>query len=92
MLLIICLAVPFHALTLWMFGCYRGIWRYASIPDLIRIIKSVVAGCPRDFPRRLPVRTPAGRAALGAGAVSDLAGAWAWVAAACCTACSRIAG
>src|SRR3989344_3968967 len=25
-------------------GLYRGIWRYASVPDLIRIIKVVVAG------------------------------------------------
>jgi len=44
MLLVMSLAVPAHALTLWMFGCYRGIWRYASIPDLIRIVKSVTLG------------------------------------------------
>jgi len=30
--------------TLWFFGVYRGIWRFASVPDLIRIIKAVVAG------------------------------------------------
>lgn len=28
----------------WYFGLYRGIWRFASIPDLVRIVKSVVAG------------------------------------------------
>src|SRR5215469_8541199 len=44
MLLVIGLALPFHALTLWLFGCYRGIWRYASIPDLIRLLKAVALG------------------------------------------------
>ncbi len=28
----------------WYFGLYRGIWRYASIPDLIRITKAVITG------------------------------------------------
>ncbi|MDH5513341.1 MAG: polysaccharide biosynthesis protein, partial [Gammaproteobacteria bacterium] len=28
----------------WYFSLYRGIWRFASIPDLIRIIKAVTAG------------------------------------------------
>lgn len=28
----------------WYFGLYRGIWRYASVPDLIRISKAVVTG------------------------------------------------
>jgi len=27
----------------WYFGLYRGIWRFASIPDLVRIIKAVAA-------------------------------------------------
>ncbi len=44
MLLVMALALPIHAVTLWMFGCYRGIWRYASIPDLIRILKAVTLG------------------------------------------------
>jgi FlaA1/EpsC-like NDP-sugar epimerase len=30
--------------TFWYFGLYRGIWRFASIPDLIRIIKAVAVG------------------------------------------------
>ncbi|MDH3310122.1 MAG: polysaccharide biosynthesis protein [Gammaproteobacteria bacterium] len=28
----------------WYFGLYRGIWRFASIPDLLRIMKAVAAG------------------------------------------------
>lgn len=28
----------------WSFGLYRGIWRFASLPDLMRIIKSVIVG------------------------------------------------
>jgi FlaA1/EpsC-like NDP-sugar epimerase len=28
----------------WYFGLYRGIWRFASIPDLVRILKAVTAG------------------------------------------------
>ncbi|MGY6274888.1 polysaccharide biosynthesis protein [Methylomonas sp. MgM2] len=28
----------------WTFGLYRGVWRFSSIPDLIRIAKSVLAG------------------------------------------------
>lgn len=28
----------------WSFGLYRGVWRFASVPDLIRIIKVALAG------------------------------------------------
>lgn len=28
----------------WYFGLYRGVWRFASIPDLMRILKAVLAG------------------------------------------------
>lgn len=28
----------------WVFGLYRGIWRFVSIPDMARILKSVLAG------------------------------------------------
>ncbi|AHF05282.1 multidrug MFS transporter [Marichromatium purpuratum 984] len=28
----------------WGFGLYRGVWRFASLPDLIRILKAVVVG------------------------------------------------
>lgn len=28
----------------WYFGLYRGVWRFASIPDLVRILKAVFFG------------------------------------------------
>jgi FlaA1/EpsC-like NDP-sugar epimerase len=28
----------------WYFGLYRGIWRFASVPDLVRIVKAVAVG------------------------------------------------
>ena len=30
-----------HAAAFWLFGLYRGLWRYASLPDLQRILLSV---------------------------------------------------
>jgi FlaA1/EpsC-like NDP-sugar epimerase len=33
--------VPIQALIFWLFGLYRGIWRYASVPDLKRIVSAV---------------------------------------------------
>ncbi len=36
--------VPLQALIFWRFGLYRGIWRYASIPDLRRILFAVLLG------------------------------------------------
>jgi len=42
------LALPFVILIQgavnWLFGLYRGVWRFASMPDLIRIAKAVLAG------------------------------------------------
>lgn len=38
------LALPSYAAFFWIFGLYKGIWRFASMPDLIRIIKSVSLG------------------------------------------------
>ncbi|MEW5890545.1 MAG: nucleoside-diphosphate sugar epimerase/dehydratase [Pseudomonadota bacterium] len=35
--------LPLHALLFWRFGLYRGIWRYASLPDLHRILLAVGA-------------------------------------------------
>lgn len=29
----------------WVVGLYRGIWRFASIPDLMRIFRAVLIGC-----------------------------------------------
>ncbi|MDX8382064.1 MAG: nucleoside-diphosphate sugar epimerase/dehydratase [Ghiorsea sp.] len=37
-------ALPVQALSYWYFGLYRGIWRFASLPDLKRILQSVVTG------------------------------------------------
>ncbi|OIQ00419.1 MAG: polysaccharide biosynthesis protein [Zetaproteobacteria bacterium CG2_30_46_52] len=37
-------ALPAQALSYWYFGLYRGIWRFASLPDLKRILQSVLAG------------------------------------------------
>ncbi|MBK1722098.1 nucleoside-diphosphate sugar epimerase/dehydratase [Thiocystis violacea] len=28
----------------WLFGLYRGVWRFASLPDLVRMTKAVTAG------------------------------------------------
>jgi FlaA1/EpsC-like NDP-sugar epimerase len=28
----------------WYLGLYRGVWRFASLPDLVRIVKAVVVG------------------------------------------------
>lgn len=34
----------FQTIAFWFFGLYRGVWRFASVPDLIRIIKALVLG------------------------------------------------
>ena len=31
-------------LAYWMFRLYRGVWRFASMPDLLRIFKAVLVG------------------------------------------------
>ncbi len=36
--------VPVQAFVFWFFGLYRGIWRFASLPDLQRILKAVAVG------------------------------------------------
>lgn len=38
------IAVVLHGFSFWIFGCYRGIWRFASIPDLSRLFKAVLVG------------------------------------------------
>lgn len=35
--------MPLQALAFWRFGLYRGIWRFASLPDLRRILIAVAA-------------------------------------------------
>ncbi|SHE36297.1 NDP-sugar epimerase, includes UDP-GlcNAc-inverting 4,6-dehydratase FlaA1 and capsular polysaccharide biosynthesis protein EpsC [Desulfacinum infernum DSM 9756] len=34
--------VPLQSLTFWAFGLYRGMWRYTSSDDVIRLIQAVV--------------------------------------------------
>lgn len=34
----------FQTIAFWVFGLYRGVWRFASVPDLIRIIKALALG------------------------------------------------
>jgi FlaA1/EpsC-like NDP-sugar epimerase len=36
--------IPVQAFCFHLFGLYRGIWRFASLPDFIRILKSVIFG------------------------------------------------
>ena len=35
-------ALPIQATFFWLFGLYRGIWRFASLPDLRNIVITVV--------------------------------------------------
>jgi len=42
-------ALPVQAVFFCLFGLYRGLWRFASIPDLTRILKSVAAGAAVTF-------------------------------------------
>ncbi|HET7371518.1 MAG TPA: nucleoside-diphosphate sugar epimerase/dehydratase, partial [Gammaproteobacteria bacterium] len=44
MVLTAAIALPLHGITFWFFGCYRGIWRFASVPDFVRIAKAVALG------------------------------------------------
>lgn len=36
--------ILFQAAAFWLFGLYRGVWRFASIPDLARIVKAIMTG------------------------------------------------
>jgi len=42
-------ALPVQVVLFCLFGLYRGIWRFASIPDLTRILKSVASGVALTF-------------------------------------------
>ena len=46
-------AIPFlivvQAFAFYWSGMYRGVWRFASLPDLIRILKAVAAGAAVSF-------------------------------------------
>ena len=43
------IALPVQFACFWLFGLYRGIWRFASIPDLVRILKAVAVGAGAVF-------------------------------------------
>ncbi len=47
--LIVGIALPVHVVSFYYFGLYRGIWRFASVPDLIRILKAVAVGALITF-------------------------------------------
>jgi len=47
--LLVLLALPVQAVAFWFFGLYRGIWRFASMPDLLRILKAVFLGVLLTF-------------------------------------------
>jgi FlaA1/EpsC-like NDP-sugar epimerase len=61
------LVIIVQAAVFWVFGLYRGVWRFASLPDLTRITKAVLVGTALVFfalfafnrmqgvPRSLPV-------------------------------------
>jgi len=38
------LVIGVQAIAFYMFGMYRGVWRFASLPDLVRIMKAVALG------------------------------------------------
>ncbi len=44
LLWLILLAIPIQATLFWRFGLYKGLWRFASIPDLLRIVKAACMG------------------------------------------------
>ncbi|WP_421620817.1 nucleoside-diphosphate sugar epimerase/dehydratase [Alkalilimnicola ehrlichii] len=46
---LVALALPVQLACFWLFGLYRGIWRFASIPDLVRILKAVGVGVGVTF-------------------------------------------
>ena len=48
-LVVLFVTIPVQASAFWLFGLYRGIWRFASIPDLMRILKAVWLGAAVTF-------------------------------------------
>lgn len=43
-LLFLPLVIAIQVGLFWFFGLYRGVWRFSSMPDLVRIGKAVIAG------------------------------------------------
>ena len=54
--------IPLQAIIFWRFGLYRGIWRYASLPDLKRILLAVLVAAMAVpllvFMLKIPVLLP----------------------------------
>jgi FlaA1/EpsC-like NDP-sugar epimerase len=48
-LLALPLVMLIQGAVFWLFGLYRGVWRFASMPDLVRIGKAVMAGTALVF-------------------------------------------
>ncbi|MFC1665634.1 SDR family NAD(P)-dependent oxidoreductase [Pseudomonadota bacterium] len=38
------LVIVIHSLTLIFFGAHRGVWRFISVPDLVRLVKAAIVG------------------------------------------------
>lgn len=38
------IVVPIQGVTLLAFGVHRGVWRFTSLPDLMRVLKAIVVG------------------------------------------------
>jgi FlaA1/EpsC-like NDP-sugar epimerase len=49
MTLMIGVSLPVMAVSFWYFGLYRGIWRFASTQDLLRILRAVLLGAVASF-------------------------------------------
>ena len=47
--LVLPLVILVQGTVFWVFGLYRGIWRFASLPDLMRIGKAVLTGSALVF-------------------------------------------
>jgi len=41
---VLAVALPIQAVLFWHYGLYRGIWRFASIPDVTKILTAVCIG------------------------------------------------
>ncbi len=41
---LVAIAVPVQGGVFWLFHLYRGFWRFASVPDLIRMLKAIGFG------------------------------------------------
>ena len=65
--------IPIHAAVFLWFGLYRGLWHYASLPDLRRILFAVLASAAVVPLALFMVQSTRGCTAHGAAAGSDSA-------------------